>query len=121
LKGLNHQTTSLVSEDLEIDGNIHCLGEVIIQGKIRGNVRGHLVTVGSTGHVFGEVEADDLIIDGQIQGPVLSVKLLVSSTANIIGNIYYRILQIEFGANVAGFLTRTQATNSYNANRVEEK
>lgn len=104
--------TSLISEDLEIDGNLHCLGSVVIQGSVYGNARGHLVTIGSTGQVFGEVEADDLIIEGTVEGPVLSVKLLISSTAKTVGKIFYRILEVESGAKVAGYLTRTHPQNT---------
>lgn len=104
-------STSLVSEDLEIDGDLHCFGEVIIQGSVSGNVRGHLVTIGETGRVRGELEADDMIISGDVRGPILSVKLNIASTASIVGNIYYRIIEIQFGAKLAGSLARTNPQN----------
>lgn len=104
--------TSLISEDLEIDGSLHCLGSVVIQGSVYGNARGHLVTIGNTGQVFGKVEADDLIIEGTVEGPVLSVKLLVSPTAKIVGNIFYRIIEVKSGAKIAGSLTRKHPQNA---------
>ena len=104
--------TSLISEDLEIDGSLHCLGSVVVQGTVYGNARGRLVTIGNTGQVFGEVEADDIVIEGTVKGPVLGVKLLISSSAAVVGNIVYRIIEVEFGATITGYLTRTHPKNA---------
>lgn len=95
---------NIIRNGTEILGEIKCVGDIRIDGKLSGKIYtdGKLV-VGQTGVVDGEVVCKNADISGNIQAN-LSVKelLLLKSTANIIGDIKTGKLSVEPGANFTG-------------------
>ena len=56
---------SLLSNDLTIKGNVITSGDIQIEGTIEGDVRAHLLTVGETATIKGEIAADDVVVIGR--------------------------------------------------------
>ena len=49
-------------------GNIKTLGDIQVEGLVEGDIRAHLLTIGESATIKGEVVADDVVINGRIVG-----------------------------------------------------
>ena len=92
-KELNGPTNSLVSRTTEIVGDIHFSGELIIEGRIKGNIYAEddssaLIRVLEKGSVEGEICVPSVIINGLVKGDVRSTKHIeLAAKAVVAGNV----------------------------------
>ena len=99
---------SLLSSGLTIKGNVISGGDIQIEGTIEGDVRAHLLTVGESASVKGEVSADDVVINGRVVGRVRGLKVRLTATAHVEGEIIYKTMAIETGAHFEGSAQRQE-------------
>ena len=97
---------SVLSPDLVIKGNVTTSGDITIEGQVEGDIRAHLLTVGETATVKGEVVADDVVVDGRIVGRVRGLKVRLTATARVEGDIVHKTIAIESGAHFEGSVMR---------------
>jgi len=93
---------SILSEGLNIDGNITAEGKIRIDGTVNGNVKGNFVILGQSSKITGNVEAEKLVAMGEIKGNVKSETAEIKSSAKISGDILVKELSVEPGASVEG-------------------
>lgn len=99
---------SLLSNDLTIKGNISTSGDIQIEGTIEGDVRAHLLTVGETATIRGEVIADDVVVNGRVIGRVRGLKVRLTASAKVEGDIVHKTIAIESGAHFEGSVQRQE-------------
>jgi len=99
---------SLLSTDLHIKGNIKTSGDIQIEGEIVGDVRAHLLTVGETARINGQVIADDVVVNGHVKGTVRGLKVRLTATARVEGDIIHKTIAIESGAHFEGSVRREE-------------
>ena len=99
---------SVISQDLHIVGNVKTTGDIQIEGTVEGDIRAHLLTIGETATINGEVVADDVIINGRIVGRVRGLKVRLTSTARVEGDIIHKTIAIESGAHFEGSVQRQE-------------
>ncbi len=99
-------TPSTLSNDLHITGNVKTTGDINVEGTVEGDIRAHLLTIGETATVKGEVVADDVVIHGRIVGRVRGLKVRLTSTARVEGDIIHKTIAIESGAHFEGSVQR---------------
>ena len=97
---------SILSEDLKVIGNIKTLGDIQVEGMVEGDIRAHLLTIGESATIKGEVIADDVVINGRIIGRVRGLKVRLTSTARVEGDIIHKTIAIESGAHFEGSVQR---------------
>lgn len=97
---------SVLSSDLTVVGNVHTAGDITVQGKIEGDVRAQLLTVGEGAIVSGEIIADDVVVNGRVIGRVRGLKVRLTSTARVEGDIIHKTIAIEAGAHFEGSVQR---------------
>lgn len=97
---------SVLSSDLTVVGNVHTAGDITVQGKIEGDVRAQLLTVGEGAVVSGEIVADDVVVNGRVIGRVRGLKVRLTSTARVEGDIIHKTIAIEAGAHFEGSVQR---------------
>lgn len=97
---------SILSSDLEITGNIKTTGDVQVEGRIDGDIRAHLLTVGEGATVKGEISADDVVVNGRVIGRVRGLKVRLTSTARVEGDVIHKTIAIESGAHFEGSVQR---------------
>ena len=106
-------STTLISRDTEIVGDIKFGGNLDIEGTVRGNIsavsgKDAVVRVVDKGLVEGEIHAPSVIVNGSVQGDVHSSKHLeLASKAKVQGNVHYNLVEMAIGAEVNGSLTHT--------------
>ena len=97
---------STLSNDLHITGNLKTTGDINVEGTVEGDIRAHLLTVGETATVKGEVVADDVVVNGRVVGRVRGLKVRLTATARVEGDIIHKTIAIESGAHFEGSVQR---------------
>ncbi len=97
---------SVLSADLHVTGNMKTTGDIQVEGTVEGDIRAHLLTIGETATIKGEVIADDVVINGRIVGRVRGLKVRLTSTARVEGDIIHKTIAIESGAHFEGSVQR---------------
>ncbi|MEP2472982.1 polymer-forming cytoskeletal protein [Roseobacter sp.] len=97
---------SVLSSDLHVTGNMKTTGDIQVEGTVEGDIRAHLLTIGETATIKGEVIADDVVVNGRIVGRVRGLKVRLTSTARVEGDIIHKTIAIESGAHFEGSVQR---------------
>lgn len=112
-KGKNNMS-SILGADLEINGNINISGDLLVYGKVNGNITSSGAVNTSEGSLIkGNITSENANISGEIHGDItVKQKVSLNSNAVLIGNLQSSILIIEEGAQFDGIS---------NMNNVKEK
>jgi len=94
---------SLISADLEINGNLISQGEMQIDGTVNGDVRAKVLAIGERAVVTGEVVAEEVAIRGIVTGRIRARRVELGKAAKVNGDIWHTILSVEPGAVLDGF------------------
>ena len=97
---------SILSADLHVTGNMKTTGDIQVEGTVEGDIRAHLLTIGESATIKGEVTADDVVINGRIVGRVRGLKVRLTSSARVEGDIIHKTIAIESGAHFEGSVQR---------------
>lgn len=100
---------SIVSADLRIEGNLHSVGDVQIDGVVDGDISSKTLTVGEGAEVHGAIEAESLRICGTVEGEVMAKTVILTKTARVYGDVLHESLSVEAGALIHGFCKRLDA------------
>lgn len=104
----NH--TTLIARQTEVSGDLHFRGNLVIEGKVRGNVSAHSdsdarLQIVDGGTVEGEIRVPHVVINGNVQGDVYAARHLELATkAMVEGNVHYKLIEMVKGAQVNGSL-----------------
>lgn len=102
--------TTLIARQTEVSGDLHFRGNLVIEGKIRGNVSAHSdsdarLQIVDGGMVEGEIRVPHVVINGNIKGDVYAARHLeLSAKAMVEGNVHYKLIEMVKGAQVNGSL-----------------
>lgn len=91
----------------EIRGDLSFRGELLVAGRIVGDVKGHggLLTIAPDGIVEGSVDVENLALEGTVTGDVtVRREASLGAGSRIEGNLHYRMLEMAAGARVNGRL-----------------
>ena len=86
-----------------------------MEGVVEGDIKAHLLTIGESATIKGEVVADDVVINGRIVGRVRGLKVRLTSTARVEGDIIHKTIAIESGAHFEGSVQRQDDPINQNA------
>jgi cytoskeletal protein CcmA (bactofilin family) len=87
---------SVLSADLTVVGNVRTTGDIQIEGTVEGDIRAHLLTVGESATIRGEIVADDIVVNGRVVGRVRGLKVI------------HKTIAIESGAHFEGSVQRQE-------------
>jgi cytoskeletal protein CcmA (bactofilin family) len=102
----NKSVPSIISADLNIEGNLVSSGEIQVDGNVHGDIRCKVLIVGIKGQVTGEVNAQTVRMHGAIKGTVRAKSVFLASTARMAGDVEHESLAIEPGAYMEGHCKR---------------
>jgi cytoskeletal protein CcmA (bactofilin family) len=94
--------------------------DVIIDGVFEGQVRvsGAGLTIGASGRVRAEIEADEIIVEGRVEGSLRArERLSIRRSGNVTGSIETSRLVIEDGAVIHGRVEMVRPGESRAASR----
>jgi cytoskeletal protein CcmA (bactofilin family) len=95
---------NVLSNDVEIKGSIKFSHDLIIDGKIEGEVHSDgSLTVGENALIKGEIKTRSVIIFGKVEGNItVQERCELKSNAILVGDISAGTLSIEEGATFMG-------------------
>ena len=95
---------NVLSNDVEIKGSIKFSHDLIIDGKIEGEVQSDgSLTVGENALIKGEIKTRSVIIFGKVEGNItVQERCELKSNAILVGDISAGTLSIEEGATFMG-------------------
>ena len=109
---INKSVPSIISADLNIEGNLVSSGEIQVDGNVHGDIRCKVLIVGIKGQVVGEVNAQTIRMHGAIKGTVRAKSVFLASTARMAGDVEHESLAIEPGAYMEGHCKRITDSGS---------
>ena len=99
---------SILSADLFVKGNLKSASDIMVEGKIEGDIRARLLTIGENATVNGHMVAEEVVVDGRVIGEVRGLRVRLNSTARVEGNIIHETISIESGAQFEGQVKRQE-------------
>ena len=105
---------TILGPDIEFKGDINASGNIIIYGKIIGNIK-YVGDVNTSKESFikGNIQAQNIFISGQVQGNLnINNKIVLGSTGELTGDIQSSILSIEEGGTFDGMCNMLKTSES---------
>jgi len=101
---------TLIGRQTEVLGDVRFSGGLHVDGKIKGKVltsgeKSSSLSVSESGTIEGDVSVPHIVLNGTVIGDVhASEKITLAAKARVVGNVYYKIIEMEGGAQVNGQL-----------------
>lgn len=99
------QTTpisSIIGQDMTINGNLSFNSKIQVDGKVEGNLSGECLVLSASGNIVGDIEANTIICHGQIDGNVKVGELFLKKSGVVNGRIETSNLSVEAGGILNG-------------------
>lgn len=100
---------TIIGADFRVKGDISCEGDIQLEGTVEGNVKSLRLTVGPSGAVHGDVNAESVRVQGKIAGTIRSKSVELAGTGHVTGDILHEALTVENGAFLNGHVRRLTA------------
>lgn len=100
----NHQSgLTFISENCTLNGDMSFSGDVIIHGKIDGNINcTGTITIGKPGCLTGNLKTKKLLVAGKIDGDIKCDFLHVEKLGEVNGLLYCSKIKIDDGGQFFG-------------------
>ena len=93
----------ILSSDVEIEGSITFQKELLIDGKVQGNVTSDgVLTVGENANIRGEIQTKSVTVHGEVHGNITAERCELKSNCTVEGDLKAARLIIEDGATFIG-------------------
>jgi len=95
---------SILSKDIEINGDINISCDILIYGKVYGNINSTGIINTAKGSIIeGHITAKTIFVSGVVNGNLdIENKVVIESSGTLNGNIKASIITIQEGANFDG-------------------
>ncbi|GAA0210833.1 hypothetical protein GCM10009123_17750 [Kangiella japonica] len=99
---------TLIANGTSINGDMSFSGALFVDGEITGEVKGNIekqsvLSIGVHGKIKGNISTPFAVIFGQVDGDVyVTEKIDLKPGAKINGDLYYKVIEMNAGAEVNG-------------------
>src|SRR5262245_16414803 len=93
---------SIISGALSIVGRLEGAGDIQVEGKIDGDIRGQNVRIGMGASVKGTVHGELVELAGTLDGKIEARQAVLGKTSRMNGDIIHQTLQIDEGSYFNG-------------------
>ena len=92
-----------LSSDVEIEGSISFQKELLIDGKVQGQVTSEgVLTIGKNAKIRGEIQTKSVTVHGKVHGNITAERCELKSNCTLEGDLKAARLIIEDGATFIG-------------------
>ena len=114
------EVPTVIGKDAFIKGELRSSTDMLIEGKVEGEIHGTRVIVGESGDVQARIEAQVLTVRGTVRGDCdASKKVEITATGKVFGNIASRAIVVAEGATFRGVSKMSPTEPSKPEERVE--
>lgn len=99
-----HSGKDILSSDVEIKGSIKFQKELLIDGKVEGEINSEgVLTIGENADIRGEIKTKSIVVFGKVQGNItVNERCELKSKCTLQGDLKAARLVIEEGATFIG-------------------
>ena len=108
---------SIINEWLTMKGDLESEGDILVKGRVHGNIRCKMLIVDPGAVIEGGIVADEVMIRGTTRGTVRAKRVRLEKTANVDSEIFHDVFSAEEGARIKGALR----ANDESAERTAQK
>ena len=73
----SYVSSSVIGTEMQIKGNIKCSGNLVIKGKVNGNIECENINLASEGNLKGNIKSMQAVIGGNFEGDVFADSLAI--------------------------------------------
>jgi cytoskeletal protein CcmA (bactofilin family) len=95
---------SIINEWLIMRGDLESEGDILVKGKIHGNIQCKLLIIDAEAMIEGAIFADEVVIRGTTRGIIKANRVRLEKTASVDSEIYQATFSAEEGARIKGAL-----------------
>lgn len=95
---------SIVDERLTMKGDLESEGDILIKGKVVGNIRCKLLIIDNDALVEGGIIAEEIVVRGRTKGKIEAQRVRLEKTAFVDSEICHQSFSAEEGARIKGAL-----------------
>ncbi len=101
--------TNVLAQGIEIVGTIKFSNDMIIDGKVDGEIESQsgTVTIGENAQIKGDVKAGEVKMYGKVEGSITSDRCELMTNSKLKGDIKTKKLTMEEGAVLSGRMDTT--------------
>lgn len=98
------EACSIINEWLTTRGELESDGDILVKGRVHGNVRCRMLIIDAGGAIEGSIAAEDVVVRGSARGTIRTKKIRLEKSAVVDCEIYHDSFSAEEGARVKGAL-----------------
>lgn len=102
------EATSVLGNGMTFEGDISGVGQLVIEGTVKGDVRVSHVLINQNGSVEGTVHADVLEVRGKVTGAIVAKQVHLHASSRVEGDITQEQLTVDRGAWFSGRSTQAK-------------
>jgi cytoskeletal protein CcmA (bactofilin family) len=94
-----------VGPGLEFEGDVGGREDLVIEGRLRGNIRlpENDVLVAESARIEAEIQVRDIVVRGEVNGTITaSGRAVIEKTGHLIGDLSASMISVEDGARFKG-------------------
>ncbi|MGE0053246.1 MAG: polymer-forming cytoskeletal protein [Hyphomicrobium sp.] len=99
---------SIINEWLTMRGELESDGDILVKGRVDGNLRCRMLIIDKGASVEGTIEAQDVVVRGCVRGTIRARRIFLEKTAVVDCDIFQESFGAEEGAQVRGTLRRSE-------------
>lgn len=96
---------SVIGADIVVTGNIEASVDILVEGRVVGDVRCATLILGERSSIVGSIFAERVRVSGIVEGAIETQDLAVEASATVKGEIIYERLKVASGGTVEGKMT----------------
>ncbi len=112
---------SIINEWLTMRGDLESEGDILVKGKVIGNIRCKLLIVDVDATIEGGIVADEVVVRGRTKGIIEANKVRLEKSAVVDSEISHMTFSAEEGARIKGALKFREEPVSTQIKAVESK
>jgi cytoskeletal protein CcmA (bactofilin family) len=93
---------SVIGADLIVSGEIKCKSDLMIEGRVEGNISCVSLFVGKSGIITGDISTEEVLVEGTVHGMISSGSVELKDGCSLLGDISSQTLAIDHGAEFTG-------------------
>ena len=101
---------SVIDEWLVMKGDLESEGDILVKGKVLGNVRCKVLIVDKEAVIEGGIIAEEVFVRGTTTGKIRARRVNLQETAKVLSEIEHQTFAAEEGAHIEGALKRIEGS-----------